>query len=134
MSLSYLVSAAFNIVGNFFLIPHLDEIGASFTTLGAEWLVVLIQFSAMYRILGRIGIRQIAFKKLIAGAVMSAAILPLPKLLGSTLPVMLLQIAAGAAVYFVAAFKTGAVTKEEVELIPKGDLLYRLAVKLRVAK
>ena len=56
----------------------------------------------MYRILGRIGIRQIAFKKLIAGAVMSAAILPLPKLLGSTLPVMLLQIAAGAAVYFVA--------------------------------
>ena len=56
----------------------------------------------MYRILGRIGIRQIAFKKLIAGAVMSAAILPLPKLLGSTLPVMLLQIAAGAGVYFIA--------------------------------
>ncbi len=56
----------------------------------------------MYRILGRIGIRQIAFKKLIAGAVMSAAILPLPKLLGSTLPVMLLQIAAGAVVYFIA--------------------------------
>ena len=42
LSLSYLVSAVFNIVGNFFLIPHLDEIGASFTTLGAEWLVVLI--------------------------------------------------------------------------------------------
>ena len=102
LSLSYLVSAAFNIVGNFFLIPHLDEIGASFTTLGAEWLVVLIQFSAMYRILGRIGIRQIACKKLIAGAVMSAVILPLPKLLGSTLPVMLLQIAAGAGVYFIA--------------------------------
>jgi hypothetical protein len=39
-----------------------------------------------------------------------------------------------AAVYFVAAFRTGAVTKEEVELIPKGELLYRLAVKLRVAK
>ena len=102
LSLSYLVSAAFNIVVSFSLIPHLDEIGASFTTLGAEWLVVLIQFSAMYRILGRIGIWQIAFKKLIAGAVMSAAILPLPKLLGSTLPVMLLQIAAGAGVYFIA--------------------------------
>ena len=39
-----------------------------------------------------------------------------------------------AVVYFVAAFKTGAVTKDEIELIPKGDLLYRLAVKLRVAK
>ena len=46
----------------------------------------------------------------------------------------LISIMLAAAVYFVAAFKTGAVTKEEVELIPKGDLLYRLAVKLRVAK
>ena len=46
----------------------------------------------------------------------------------------LVSIMLAAAVYFVAAFRTGAVTKEEIELIPKGDLLYRLAVKLRVAK
>jgi hypothetical protein len=39
-----------------------------------------------------------------------------------------------AVVYFVAAFRTGAVTKEEIELIPKGELLYKLAVKMRVAK
>ena len=36
-------------------------------------------------------------------------------------------------VYFVTAFKTKAVTKEEIELIPKGDVLYRFAVKLRIA-
>ena len=46
----------------------------------------------------------------------------------------LVSIMFAAVVYFVAAFKTGAVTKDEIELIPKGDLLYRLAVKLRVAK
>ena len=46
----------------------------------------------------------------------------------------LISIMLAAAVYFVAAFRTGAVTKDEIELIPKGDLIYRLAVRLRVAK
>ena len=102
LAVSYMMSALFNIAGNFILIPRLDEIGASITTLCAEWMVVVIQFRAMYRILGRIGIVDIAYKKVIAGAVMAAAIFPLPELLGRTLPVMLLQIIAGAGIYFIA--------------------------------
>ncbi len=39
-----------------------------------------------------------------------------------------------AAVYFVTVFKTGAVDKEEIELIPKGDLIFRIAQKLRITK
>ncbi len=46
----------------------------------------------------------------------------------------LISIIAAAFVYFVAAFRTGAVTKDEIELIPKGDLIYRLAEKLKVVK
>ena len=46
----------------------------------------------------------------------------------------LIAIMAAAFVYFVAAFRTGAVTKDEIELIPKGDLIYRLAEKLKVVK
>lgn len=96
---SYLASAVFNIAGNYFLIPRLDEAGASITTLCAEWMVVLIQFYAMHRLIGRIGAAGLAVKKLIAAAVMCAAILPLARL-GSSLGVMFLQIASGATVYF----------------------------------
>jgi stage V sporulation protein B len=37
-------------------------------------------------------------------------------------------------VYFVTVFKMKAVTKDEIEMMPKGDLIYRIAVKMRVAK
>ena len=44
---------------------------------------------------------QIAYKKAIAALLMCAVIVPLGRI-GQTIPVMLLQIAAGAAVYFAA--------------------------------
>ena len=103
LAVSYLASAIFNIAGNYLLIPRLDEAGASITTLCAEWMVVFIQFYAMHRIMGRIGVAGLAYKKLIAALVMCAAIVPLARL-GSTLPVMCLQIIAGAAVYFLTLF------------------------------
>ncbi|MDO5131385.1 MAG: flippase [Eubacteriales bacterium] len=101
LAASYLTSAVFNIVGNYFLIPRLDETGASITTLSAEWIVVAIQFLAMRKILGRIGILRIAYKKILAAALMCAVLIPLGKI-GATLPVMFLQIVVGAAVYFLA--------------------------------
>ena len=101
LTASYFTSAVLNIAGNYLLIPRLDEVGASITTLTAEWMVVFIQFAAMRRILGRIGILRIACKKAIAAGLMCAVILPLGRI-GQTLPVMLLQIAAGVVVYFTA--------------------------------
>lgn len=47
---------------------------------------------------------------------------------------VLLAIMAAVCVYFVAVFLSGAVTKDEIELIPKGELIYRLAVRLHLAK
>ncbi len=101
LGISYLASALFNIAGNYFLIPRFNEVGASITTLCAEWMVVLIQFAAMRSILGHIGVIGIAVKKLLAAAIMSAAIIPIGRI-GNTLPVMFLQILAGGTVYFLA--------------------------------
>lgn len=44
----------------------------------------------------------------------------------------LIAILIAAVVYFVTAFLTGAVTKDEIELIPKGDAIYRLAVRMKI--
>lgn len=99
LAVSYCASAVFNIVGNCLLIPWLDEAGASVTTLLAEWMVVAIQFYTMRKLLGRLGIFEIAVKKVAAAAVMCAVIIPLGHF-GSSVMVMLMQIAAGAAVYF----------------------------------
>jgi stage V sporulation protein B len=37
-------------------------------------------------------------------------------------------------VYFVMVFLTGAVTEEELALIPKGKMIYNIAVRLHLAK
>ena len=37
-------------------------------------------------------------------------------------------------VYFVMVFLTGAITREELSLVPKGELIYRIAVKMHLAK
>jgi stage V sporulation protein B len=37
-------------------------------------------------------------------------------------------------VYFVMVFLTGAITREELALVPKGELIYRVAVKMHLAK
>ena len=82
--------------------------------------------------------KSIFIKPLIAALIMGAAAVLSYRLLfmitSSNAMSTLLAIMIAAAVYFVTAFRTGAVTKEEIELIPKGDLLYRIAVKLKVAK
>ena len=91
---------------------------------------ILPSFSAAQAVSG-IGFLGAA---LIMGVAAFASYKLIYMILSSNSIATLVSIMFAAAVYFVAAFRTGAVTKEEVELIPKGELLYRLAVKLRVAK
>ena len=83
-------------------------------------------------------LRSIFVKPLVAALIMGASAVISYKLLfmitSSNSISTLLSILIAAAVYFVSVFKTNAVTKDEIELIPKGDLLYRLAVRLKVAK
>lgn len=100
LAISYFTSAVFNITGNLFLIPLFDERGASITTCVAEWMVVIIQFWAVHRLMGRVGIPELIYKKLIAAAIMSAVIIPL-YYFGINMLVLLMQIIVGAAVYFI---------------------------------
>ena len=82
--------------------------------------------------------KSIFIRPLIAALIMGAAAIASYKLLylitSSNAVSTLASVMFAAAVYFVSAFLTGAVTKDEIELIPKGDLIYRLAVRLKVAK
>ncbi|MCQ2563086.1 MAG: polysaccharide biosynthesis protein [Mogibacterium sp.] len=82
--------------------------------------------------------KSIFFRPLIAALIMGAAAIVSYKLLflitSSNAVSTLIAVMFAAAVYFVSAFLTGAVTKDEIELIPKGDLIYRLAVRMKVAK
>ena len=82
--------------------------------------------------------KSIFIRPLIATLIMGAAAIASYKVIflitSSNSISTLASIMIAAFVYFVTSFLTGAVTKEEVELIPKGELLYRLAVKLKVAR
>lgn len=96
-----------------------------------------------YRVLKKyadvsLDVKSIFIRPLFAALIMGAAAIVSYKLFfmvtSSNSISTLIAIMIAVAVYFVTAFMTGAVTKEEIELIPKGDLLYRIAVKLKVAK
>ena len=82
--------------------------------------------------------KSIFIRPLIAALIMGASAVISYKMLfmitSSNAISTLISIIIAAAVYFVSAFRTGAVTKDEIELIPKGELIYRLAVRLKVAK
>lgn len=90
--------------------------------------------------------KSIFLKPFIASAIMGAATIAVYKLCYlilssavspgfiSTAFSMLVAVAAAVVVYFVTSLKIGAVTKEEIELIPKGDVLYRFARKMKIAE
>ena len=75
---------------------------------------------------------------LIAALIMGAATFVSYRLMfmatGSNALSTLVSIMISVAVYFVTVFKIKAVTRDEIELIPKGELIYRIAVRLRIAE
>ena len=82
--------------------------------------------------------KSIFVRPLIASLVMGAATIAAYKLVylatSSNTLSTLISIIIAVIVYFVTVFRTGAVNREEIELIPKGELIYRIAVKMKIAK
>ncbi len=120
-------------------IPAININGAAFGSVMAYVTAGILNYRALKKYTDvSLDVKSIFIKPLGAALIMGAAALISYKLLfmvtSSNSISTLISIMFAAFVYFVAAFMTGAVTKEEIELIPKGDLLYRLAKKLRVAK
>ena len=120
-------------------IPAVNINGAAFGSVMAYVTAGILNYRALKKYTDvSLDVKSIFFKPLGAALIMGAAAIIAYKIIfmvtSSNSISTLISILFAAAVYFVAAFRTGAVTKEEIELIPKGELLYRLAVKLKVAK
>ncbi len=120
-------------------IPSININGAALGSVLAYVTAGILNYRALKKYTDvSLDFRSIFIKPLIAALIMGAAAFVSYKLLfmitSSNSISTLLSIIIAAAVYFVMAFLTGAVTKDEIELIPKGEFLYRLAVRMRVAK
>jgi stage V sporulation protein B len=81
--------------------------------------------------------KSIFLKPLLAAAVMGVVTVAVYKgaglIMGNAVSVLLAMMAA-VVVYFVTVFLSGAVTKDEIELIPKGDLIYRIADRMHLVR
>lgn len=120
-------------------IPAVNINGAAFGSVMAYVTAGILNYRALKKYTDvSLDIKSIFIKPLGAAVIMGAAALLSYKglfaITSSNSISTLIAIMFAAIVYFVAAFRTGAVTKDEIELIPKGDLIYRLAEKLKVAK
>lgn len=120
-------------------IPAINISGAAAGSVLAYITAGILNFRALKKYADvSLDMKSIFVRPLIAALIMGAAAIGSYKLLllitSSNAVSTLIAIGIAAAVYFVSAFMTGAVTKDEIELIPKGDMIYRLAVRLKVAK
>ncbi len=83
-------------------------------------------------------LKSIFIKPLYASLIMGAATIGIYKLIYMLHPSNTiatgLAIIAAIGVYFVMVFLTGSVTSDELAMVPKGDLIYRIAVRLHLAK
>lgn len=120
-------------------IPAVNINGAAIGSVLAYVTAGILNFRALKKYTNvSLDMKSIFFRPLVAALIMGVAAIVSYKLLflitSSNAVSTLVSVMFAAAVYFVSAFLTGAVTKDEIELIPKGDLIYRLAVRLKVAK
>jgi len=136
-----LIGAAVKAVVSYILlgIPAVNINGAALGSVIAYVTAGILNYRALKKYTDvTLDMKNIFIKPLAAALIMGASAVIVYKLLfmvtARNSVSTLVAIIIAAAVYFVTAFKTGAVTKDEIELMPKGDLIYRLAVRLKVAK
>ncbi|MBQ7976895.1 MAG: flippase [Clostridia bacterium] len=92
-------AAAFNVVFNFILIPHLESIGAVISSVCAEIIIVGMYFWFVRKELSVITIIKTSWKKLVASVVMFFVVYPSHNILPATIVGSLCQISIGALVY-----------------------------------
>ena len=112
------ITALFNIAVNLALIPSLGYIAASLVTVASEVVLLVPLCWLTARELGRLSLLNVASKPAIAAGLAGLAMLATPRLLGSAgpIPVLLLAILCGAAVYTAALLALRTFTAEERRL------------------
>lgn len=136
-----LIGAVVKAVVSYILIgiPSVNINGAALGSVIAYVTAGLLNYRALRKYADvSLDMRSIFVTPLIAALIMGAATAVSYKLIfmavHSNLAATFFAIIIAVVVYFVTVFRIKAVTKNEIELIPKGDLIYRLAVKLRIAE
>lgn len=136
-----LIGAAVKAVVSYILIgiPAININGAAFGSVIAYVTAGILNYRALRKYADiSLDMKSIFVTPLIAALIMGASTVLSYKLvfmaLHSNLTATFLSIMISVAVYFVTVFRIKAVTKDEIELIPKGELIYRLALRLKIAE
>ncbi|MBU1992230.1 MAG: flippase [Patescibacteria group bacterium] len=117
------IAVLFNIVGNFLVIPQWGFRGAAFTSVISELIILVGTYIAAKHYLEfRIRLGP-TFKILLSGAVMGLSVYGLHEYLADSMKakVVILLVPVGAIVYIGMLFITGAVSKDMLKLLKKGD-------------
>jgi stage V sporulation protein B len=113
--------------------PAINIKGAAISTTISYLVVALLNYYDINKTKIKINLIQISARPLLSAAIMSVAtgvsFRLFKSLLGSQNLATLGSIAIAAAVYVVSLFLTGAITKEDLDLIPKGEKLARFVRK-----
>ena len=135
------IGAVIKIVATYILvgIPSLNVNGAAIGTVIAYLTAALLNYRGLRKHADvDLDLGNIFIRPLWASLIMGAGVVGMYKLIFMLHPSNL--IASGIAiifaviVYFVMVFVTGAVSREELALVPKGETLYNIAVRMHLAK
>ncbi|MBQ0018208.1 MAG: polysaccharide biosynthesis protein [Clostridiales bacterium] len=120
-------------------IPALNINGAAIGSVSAYLIAALLNFRALRKYADvRIDVAGTFVKPLIASGIMGIVTYAVYRLLnnsmGHSAVAVLISMMVAVLVYFVLVFKTGTINREDAKLIPKGDLLMKLAEKAHLIK
>ena len=120
-------------------IPALNVNGAAIGSITAYITAGILNYLALRKYAGvSLDVRSIFLTPLYAALIMGAGAAASYKLIylitSSNAVSTILAILIAVVIYFVTVFLTGAITREEIEMIPKGDAIYRLAVRMKIAR
>lgn len=120
-------------------IPALNINGAAFGTVCAYLIAALLNYRGLRKYADvDLDMKSIFLRPLLASLIMGAAAIGVYKLIyamvSSNVIATGLAIIAAVMVYFVMVFLTKAITKDELEMVPKGDKIYRLAQKIKLVR
>ena len=120
-------------------IPKIGIYGAPISTLLCYFTAMIVNFFFMAKYTKCVpGIRRVFLKPFIASAVCALSAMGsyyvLKLVMGERKTVTMLSIMFAAVVFFFTLFLIGALTKTDILLLPKGEKIYKLLLKLKIVK
>lgn len=120
-------------------IPALNVNGAAIGSIAAYVTAGILNYLALRKYAGvSLDVKSIFVTPFYSALIMGAGAIASYKLFflitSSNAVSTMLAIMVAVVVYFVTIFLTGAITREEIVMIPKGEAIYRIAVMMKIAR